>query len=108
LVFCYLQVEFGGDSHEEFHTEIVVESLEGLSSGTTRNHVHHGGFDFQEAQVVQILSDGLDDLSSGVEDVSSFVVHDEIQISLSISSFCVGETSVFSGQHVQAVTEDSD
>lgn len=83
-------------------------SLERLSSGTTRNHVHHGGFDFQEAQVIQISSDTLDDLSSGLEDFSGSVVHDKIQISLSISSFLVGETSVFSGQHVQAVREDSD
>ncbi len=44
----HLQVQFGGDSHEKFHVEIVVEGLEGASSGTPWDHVHHGGLDFQK------------------------------------------------------------
>ena len=42
------KVKFRGDSHVKFHVEVVVVGDKGSGSGATGNHVHHGGFDFEE------------------------------------------------------------
>lgn len=55
-----------------------------------------------EAHAVQVLSDVVDDLASCHEDVSDVVVHDQIEVSLSVSDLDVGQTSIGSlGQHVK-------
>ena len=52
----HFKVELGSDTHEKFHVEIVVESLEGLSCGTTCNHVHHRGLNLGKVSCTQEVS----------------------------------------------------
>lgn len=51
------QIKFWGYSHIKLHVQVIVVSHERPGSGTTRNHVHHWSFYFQEFEFVQVLSD---------------------------------------------------
>lgn len=54
-----------------------------------------------EAHAVKVLPDIVDDLASRDEDVSDIVVHDQIEVSLSVPDFLVGQSSIGRlGQHV--------
>lgn len=73
-----------------------------LSSSTTGDHVHHGSLNLEETEVVQEASHVVDDLGPLDEDVTHVVVHDQVQVTLAVSSFCVSEPSLGSfGKHVQ-------
>lgn len=107
----FLQVELGGDTHEQVELEIVVVCDEWLGCGTTSDHRHHWRLDLylinrgslstqlpldpahlEEAKVVEELSDVVDDLGSGDEDVTGVRVHDQIQVSLPVSRLEVDQT----------------
>ena len=48
-----LQVELRGDAHVEVEVQVVVVGDERLRRGSSGLHVHHGGLDLDEAQVVE-------------------------------------------------------
>lgn len=98
----HLEIQFGCDTHEHVEVQIVVVSDEGLGSGTTSNHVHHGSFDFQETVVVEERAEVRDDLGASDELVADIVVHDKIKVSLAVTKFLILETIVSLGQHAQA------
>lgn len=98
----HLQVQFWSDSHEHIQLEIVVVGDEWLSSGPSYNHIHHWSFYFNEISIIEELSDELDDLGSGQEDISGIWIHDKIKISLSVSLFLVMESLVELGEHMEA------
>jgi len=52
----HLKVKLRGDSHEKFHIEVVMESLERTGSGSSSDHVHHGGLNLNEVTVSEELS----------------------------------------------------
>jgi hypothetical protein len=104
----HFEVELGGDSHEEVHSQIVVEGLEGLGSGAAGDHVHHGGLDLQEVELVEVVSDEADDFAPLDEDVPGLGVHDEVQIPLPVPGLLRLEAEVLGGQHVQARGEELD
>lgn len=100
-----LQVELGGDSHKQVELEIVVVRDKWLGGGSSCNHRHHGRLDFQESKRVEVLSDVVDDLGSGDECVSSLRIHDQVEVSLSVSRLLVDDT-FSSGELVQAWGEE--
>ena len=51
------QVHPGRDAHEDIAAEFIKMRHEGLRRGPAGHHVHHRGFDFQEAAIVQVLAD---------------------------------------------------
>lgn len=51
-----LEVELWGDSHEELHVQVIVVGDKRFGSSTTGNHVHHWGFNFKEAHVIEELA----------------------------------------------------
>lgn len=51
------QVKLRSNSHVKLHVEIIVMSDKGSSSGTARNHVHHGSLHFEEFHVSEVPSD---------------------------------------------------
>mmetsp|Transcript_27788 Transcript_27788/g.24389 ORF Transcript_27788/g.24389 Transcript_27788/m.24389 type:complete len:209 (-) Transcript_27788:431-1057(-) len=101
----HLQVEFRSDSHEKIKVQVIVMGDEWLGISTTSNHIHHWGFNLNEAHIIKESSDILDHLGSGDEDVSGSVVHDKIKISLSVSGFVILKTGLSGRKHVQAVTQ---
>lgn len=97
----HLEEEFGGNTHEHVELEIVMVSDEGLGGGTTGDLVHHGGFHFQKALLVQVRAEVADDLGASDELVTDIGVHDQIQVTLTVSLFLILEAIVGLGQHAQ-------
>jgi hypothetical protein len=52
-----LQKQLRSDSHIKFHIEIVMICSKGLGSGSSRDHIHHWGFNFNEVQIIQVATD---------------------------------------------------
>ena len=97
----YLEKQFRSNPHEESHLEIVVIRDEGLGSGSSSDHIHHGSFNLQEVAIGEELPDEIDDLGPGYERVSHMLVHNEIQISLSVTSLLIFESCVTLWKHVK-------
>jgi hypothetical protein len=111
----HLKVKLGSNSHEKFHIEIVVESLEGTSSGSSSDHVHHGGLNFNKITISEELSKEINNSVSSLEDSADVLVNNEIEITLTVSGVFVHDRSdsfsFFSfrgfGKHVHAVRKTS-
>lgn len=109
----HLEVELGSDTHEQLHLKLVVVSLEGASGGTTGNHVHHGSLDLDELLLAQERADEVNDLGASLEDSLDLTVHDEIEVSLSVSGVFVHSDVASAGciglgQLMQAVGKQLD
>ena len=65
-----LEVELGGDAEEEVDVERVVVGDEGPGGGSAGDGLHHGGFDFDVAAVVEEGSDGAEDGGALDEDLA--------------------------------------
>lgn len=104
----HLEEQLGGDTHVEVLVEVVVVGDEGLGSGASSNHVHHGGLDLQEILIVQELAKVVDDLGAGLEDVADVVVHDQVQVTLTVTGLLVLETEMGSGQHAETRGKEGD
>ena len=75
---AHLEVELGGNAHEEGDLQVVVEGEEGLGRCTARDHVHHRRLDLEEPKVVKEAAEVLDDLGpvgSFVSCVRNFIFH---------------------------------
>lgn len=84
--------EFRGDPHIQCHVQIVVVGLEGLGIGTSWDDVHHRSLHLEESNLVEVVPDEPDYLSSRNESLPGSVVHDQIQETLSVSCFVVGQS----------------
>mmetsp|Transcript_3263 Transcript_3263/g.4493 ORF Transcript_3263/g.4493 Transcript_3263/m.4493 type:complete len:335 (-) Transcript_3263:464-1468(-) len=102
-----LQVQLRSNSHKELHLQIVMEGFEWLGSSSSSNHVQDGGFDFQESSGVQESSEVSDNVALHCEGASDILVHDEVEVSLSVSGFLVLQTSSLLWKHVQARREQN-
>lgn len=80
----HFEVQLGCDSHEQLHVKIVMESLEGSSCGATWNHIHHWCLDLKEVSLSQEGTDKVDNLVSNLKSSSYSVVHNQIQVPLSV------------------------
>lgn len=79
---------------------------EGLGSGPTSNHVHHGGLNLQEAEGVQEATEVADDLGADNELLPDRVVDDQVEVPLAEAGLLVLETVVVGGEHVEAGGEE--
>ena len=71
-----LKAGMDDEEDERSHVEIVVESLERLSCGTTSNHVHHWGFHFGKVSFAKERSQIVENAITSVEDLLDWVVKD--------------------------------
>ena len=86
-----LEVKLGGDAQEEVHVEGVVMGDEGLGGGAARDLVHHGGLDLEVAGGVEVLAQERDDVGALDEEVADVGVGEEVDVTLAIAGFDVGE-----------------
>jgi hypothetical protein len=102
----HLEIQFGSDSHEQLHIQIVVVRDKGFSGSTSSNHVHHGRFDLEESHVVEKSADVRDDLRANVKLLSHVCIDNEVQVTLPEAGFLCDEitrqsinfpTSIFMG-----------
>mmetsp|Transcript_6962 Transcript_6962/g.23963 ORF Transcript_6962/g.23963 Transcript_6962/m.23963 type:complete len:492 (+) Transcript_6962:1135-2610(+) len=98
----HLQVQLGGDAHEEVHVEVVVVRDEGLGGRASRDHVHHGSLHLDEFPLVQERAHELDNLAPGDEGVPALGVDHEVQVALPVPRLLVLEPDLSGGGHVQA------
>ncbi len=65
-----LQVQLRGDAEEEVDVELVVMRGEGAGCGSSGDLLHHRGFDFEVATVVEEGADGAEDCGALDEDLA--------------------------------------
>lgn len=81
----HLQIQLWRHTHEELHVELVVRGDEWRSSGSSRDHVHHGSLDLEKISSVEEAPHILDDLTSSLERLPCCRVDDQVQITLPVS-----------------------
>src|SRR5262245_12683821 len=101
--YAHLEIELGSNTHEEFHVQIVVHGDEGLGSGATSNHVHHGRLHFEETVIVEVPSHVVDDLGTSLEDLRNALSEHQIEVTLAVAGL-LGKrgVAVESGQETHA------
>lgn len=107
----HLQVQLGSDTKVQIHVQVIVMGDEGLGNGTTWDHVHHGRLNLKEVTLIKITANTVDDLGTNGEGVANVLVDDEIQITLTVTSLHVGQTTkvgiaLGEGEHVQTGGEE--
>ena len=65
-----LEVELGGDAEREVEIESVVVGLERPSGGTAGDGVHHGGFNFEVAALIEEAANRAQDGGAFDEDLA--------------------------------------
>ena len=81
---------------------------EGTCGGATRDDLHHGGFHFHEALVVQELANAGHHLGAGHEGLAGLFVGDQVQVTLAAAGFLVGQALVLLGQRAQRLGQQAD
>ena len=102
------EVEFGADAHEEVEVEGVVVRDEGAGGGAAGDGLHHGSFDFNEVAVGEEGADGGDDLRAEEEGVHRFGVGEEIDVTLAIAEFGIGEAVEFVRRGQEGLGEEAE
>src|SRR6266851_3859029 len=100
-----LVVELGGDPHEQVDVERVVVGGEWPGDGATDQRVHHRRFDLDELPLVEKAADEPRQLVALEEGCLDLRIGDEIEISLPIARFDIGEAVPFFGQRPERLAE---
>merc|ERR550525_2241634 len=67
---------------------------------------YHGGLDLEEAALVEVAADVVDDLGAGGEDLAGLGVEHEVEVTLTETSLLVLEALELIGHHVEAGGEE--
>ncbi len=89
------EVKLQGDAQVEIAPQRVVVSFEGLCRRAAGYGQHHGGLDFDETALVQKIPNFADNLAAFEEDIFDLRVGHEIEVSLAVADFRVGQTVPF-------------
>lgn len=104
----HLEVELGRNTHKEVHVELVVMSHEGLRCCSTGNSVHHRGLNLDEVALIKVLANIADNLTASQEDVPAAVVHDQVEVTLTITGLLVLQSIVHVRQHAETRRQQDD
>ena len=102
------EVEFGGDAEEERLTEGVVEGFEGTCGGSAGDGLEHGGFDFEEAAVLEVAADFSDHAAAEDEDLAAALIGHEVEVALAVFDFAVGDAVPFIWHGSEGFGEDGE
>ena len=81
---------------------------EGLGRGAAGDRVHHRRFDFHEAVAGHVAADRGDDGGTGAEGEARFLVHDQVDVTLAILHFLIGEAVELVRQRAQRLGQQAD
>ena len=98
-----LEVQLSLDAQHHVHVQAVVMGVEGAGRGTDLKRSQDGGVHFEEALLVQISADLLQDLAALDEGVLDFGVGDQVHIALTVTHLGVGQAVELLGQGTQAL-----
>src|ERR1051325_5955176 len=102
------EVKLQCDAHVKVAAERVVMSLEWLGGGPPRNRLHHWRFDFDISAIGQKIADFAHDLAALEENFFDLGVCNQIQVTLSIANFSIGEAMPFLGRRAQRLRQDDE
>src|SRR5208283_569989 len=110
-----LQVKLGGNPQIEVDVERVVMSNEGPGHGAARQRLHHGRLDFQITFGLEKIADGSHQLAASLKNRARFLVHHQVQVTLAVADFHIGEAVPFFrqrqhrlGEKLQALRVDAE
>ena len=103
-----LEVKLERDPQLEILVKSVEMSLERPCRGASCIGDEHGGLDLHEALGVEVTSDRADYLRSLDERVLYVGIHNEVDVSLTVSEIRIRETVKFFGQKLKALRKESD
>ena len=89
-----LQIQLRSNPHKQIHLQIIMVRNKRLSSSPAHDLVHHRCLNLQKVQTIQKVPNKLYYLRPVPKNVFSAVIHNQIQISLSITGFQVFKPSI--------------
>ncbi|MNZ70286.1 hypothetical protein D3C78_886190 [compost metagenome] len=102
-----LQVQLWGNTQVHIDVQRIVVSHEWTSRSTTRDHLHHRGFDFHEAAFHHEVTHRRHDLRTHLEGLARFVVGNQIQVTLTIAGFLIGQAVELVRQRAQCLGQQA-
>ena len=99
------EIQLRRNTQVELHVERVVIRHERTRRCTARNRRHHGRLHFEEASLVEVAADRLDDLRARDERVLDLWIHDEIDVALTVAHFHILQTVKLFGKRAQRLRE---
>ena len=103
-----LQVQLRRDAQVEIGIQCVVVRHERPGGRTAGDRVHHRRLDFEVSPFVEEAAHGRHEPGPGAKHLARLLVHHEIQVSLPIAEFPVGEAVVFVRQGLKRLDEQPD
>ena len=103
-----LQIQFRRDSQVHIHIERIVVRDKGFCIGAARDRVEHRRFHFKEAVIEHEGADGGNGLRAGEEAVARFLIHDEVDVALTVAKLRVLQALVLIGQRTDALGHQTD
>ena len=100
-----LEVQLGGNTQVVLLVERVEVRDERLGGGAALDGLQDGGLDLHVAVVLHVATERGDDGGALAEGLAHTLVHDEVDITLAIPGFLVGETVELLGQRTHGLGE---
>src|SRR5690606_26499996 len=89
------EVGFGSDAKIDIEVQSIVMSNERLRQRARGLGLQNGGFDFDETVILQFSTDGTDDAAAYIKATTGILVHDEVEIALTVAGFQIAESMPF-------------
>ena len=98
-----LEVQLGLDAQHHVHVQAIVVGVEGACGSADLKRGQDGGIHLQEALLVQISADLLQDLAALDEGILHLGVGDQVHIALTVTHLGIGQAVELLGQGAQAL-----
>ncbi len=102
-----LEVQLRRDTQEHFHVQCVVVGFERLGRGAARNGLQHRRFHFQEVALHQEAADVRNHLRTHAEGLAHVFVDDQVNVTLAIALFGIGQAMVLVRQRAQGLGQQA-
>ena len=102
-----LQIQLRCDTQIQIHVEAVVMRNKGSRRRATRHHLHHRCLDFEITALVQKAPDELDHCGANAEHAARVIVHDEVEIALTIARFEIRQAMPLVRQRPQSLGQEA-
>ena len=102
------KVEFGSDPQEEFLVKEVVVGGKRAGICTTVDRLQDRGFELEEPVVIEIPADKGDDPVPAPEYLPALVIHNQINITLAIALFDVGQAVEFLRERADCLAQEGE
>ena len=95
------EIQLRSNAQIQVHIQRVMMRDKRFGIGAAHNRMQHRRFDFQKVVSFKITADGRGDFTTLFVDFTAFVVHDKINVTLTITSLNVRQAVEFFRQRLQ-------